>query len=110
MATQNLATATEGMQRAADEFESTNGGFRAINSTVNSAIAELGVSWTGEAAMKFQNAMAQWEQLFTGVMRELDVMRDSMLASKRDYTEGGDSALDAVSSFGSAVPQGIPGI
>ncbi|MCO8275490.1 WXG100 family type VII secretion target [Actinoplanes sp. TRM 88003] len=110
MATQNLATAIDGMRKAAEAFEGTNSGFRAVNANIDGAVAQLGVSWTGEASRKFQDAMAQWDQQFESVIRDLDVLRDNMLASMNQYSTGGASAVDIVGGLNNAVSGGIPGI
>lgn len=110
MATQNLVTAIEGMGKAAYAFETTSSEFRSTSSSVGSSLSDLNHSWKGEAAMKFQAAMAQWQDLFAGVIRELDGMQERMVASAKEYGAGETEALEQVDGFGSAMPQGLQGI
>ena len=66
---------TQNMLKAFDTAQSE---CRTIQSGVDAASSLLAASYRGEAAVRYQNSMAEWREGFTKVQQALDLLNDSM--------------------------------
>lgn len=99
-----VSTTEEGMQRAAQEFSNRATEFTGLLQSVNSEMAALQVSWSGQASMGFNQAMDNWEAAFQRVINELINMLEVMGVTTKGYIAAEDDAASAASSFAAALP------
>lgn len=99
-----VSTTEEGMQKAAQEFSNKATEFNGLLQSVNSQMAALQVSWTGQASMGFNQAMDNWEGAFQRVIGELINMLDVMGVTTKGYIAAEDEASGAAHSFATALP------
>jgi WXG100 family type VII secretion target len=99
-----VSTTEEGMQQAAQEFSDKATEFTGLMQAVNSQMASLQVSWTGQASMGFNQAMDNWEAAFQRVINELLNMLEVMGVTTKGYIAAEDEASGAAQSFATALP------
>jgi len=99
-----VQTTDEGMQRAAQEFSDRATEFTGHLQSVNSQMAVLQASWTGNASRSFNQAMDNWEASFQKVINELINMLDIMGVTTKGYNQAEDDAAGSAQSFASALP------
>jgi WXG100 family type VII secretion target len=99
-----VRTTQAGMQSAAQEFANRASEFTGHLQTVNSDMATLQGSWTGQASAGFNQAMDNWENSFKKVIDELIRMLDVMGVTSKGYAEAEDAAAKFAQSFGQALP------
>lgn len=99
-----VQTNTPGMQSAGQEFANKASDFTGNLQNVNSQMAILQSSWTGDASTKFNSAMDSWEGAFQKVINELIAMMNVMGVNTQYYTNAEDSAASTAQSFASALP------
>ncbi|MBU2670263.1 WXG100 family type VII secretion target [Actinoplanes bogorensis] len=99
-----VQTTEEGMQRAAQEFSDKATEFTGSLQAVNSQMATLQGSWTGQASAGFNQAMDSWEGAFQRVINELINMLDVMGVTTKGYIQAEDDAANTANSFGAALP------
>ncbi len=99
-----VSTTEPGMQRAAQEFSDKATVFTGSLQSVNSQMASLQATWTGQASMGFNQAMDSWEASFQRVINELITMLDVMGVTTKGYIAAEDTASSAAASFGAALP------
>nr|WP_240669967.1 WXG100 family type VII secretion target [Actinoplanes solisilvae] len=99
-----VGTSQSGMQFAIQQFGDRATEFTGLLQSVNSNMAQLQSSWTGQASAGFNQAMDNWENSFKKVIDELIRMLDVMGATTKGYTEAEDTALQTAQSFGQALP------
>ncbi|WP_305785767.1 WXG100 family type VII secretion target [Symbioplanes lichenis] len=99
-----VQTSEEGMQRAGQEFSDKATEFTGQLQAVNSQMATLQASWTGQASAGFNQAMDSWEASFQTVINELINMLEVMGVTTKGYTAAEDDAASTAASFGSALP------
>jgi WXG100 family type VII secretion target len=104
-----VQTNEPGMQQAAQEFANRSSEFSGHLQSVNTEMATLQASWTGDASRQFNNAMDAWEAAFQKVINELNTMMQTMGVNTQYYTEAEDTAASTAASFGSALPP-LPGM
>jgi WXG100 family type VII secretion target len=104
VASRNISTTEEGMRAAAQEFAAKASEFTTANQNVDGQVDILMASWTGQAAMGFQNAMDSWGQSFNEVIRALREMQTQMEATLAGYSQGEEEAASYTSTFNSALP------
>ncbi|GIE19787.1 WXG100 family type VII secretion target [Winogradskya humida] len=99
-----VSTTEQGMQRAAQEFSDKATEFTSSLQAVNSQMATLQGSWTGQASAGFNQAMDSWEGSFQRVINELINMLDVMGVTTKGYIQSEDTAASTANSFGAALP------
>jgi WXG100 family type VII secretion target len=99
-----VQTTEEGMQRAAQEFSDKASEFTGSLQSVNTQMATLQASWTGQASQGFNQAMDSWEGAFQKVINELINMLDVMGVTTKGYVSAEDDAASTAASFGAALP------
>ncbi|MEV4703727.1 WXG100 family type VII secretion target [Couchioplanes caeruleus] len=99
-----VQTTEQGMQAAAQEFSNRVTQFNGNLQSVNSQMAALQATWTGDASKGFNNAMDSWERSFQKVINELITMLDVMGVTTKGYREAENTAASAAQSFASALP------
>lgn len=99
-----VSTTEEGMQKAAQEFSNKATEFTGLLQAVNSQMAALQVSWTGQASMGFNQAMDSWEAAFQRVIGELINMLEVMEVTTKGYMSAEDEASGTAQSFATALP------
>jgi WXG100 family type VII secretion target len=81
-----------GMKQACGQFESASSSATSQLERVNSEMASLQASWTGDASVKFGQAMNDWEQQFGVIIKELNRMIEIMGGSGANELTAVDSA------------------
>jgi WXG100 family type VII secretion target len=109
MADQAVSTTLEGMQSVGQEFVSTAQGFTGYLRSVNTEIAALQSTWTGQAALNFGQAMDTWETAFQSIINDLLHMADVMGVNTQAYHGQETDAANAAQSFGSFFSH-LPGV
>lgn len=102
-----VQTSQSGMDRAAQIFSDNANGFTQELQRVNTMMATLQASWTGDASRKFNTAMDNWENSFNAIIQKLINMMDLMGVNKKDYIAAEDDAAAAANtamSFADALP------
>jgi WXG100 family type VII secretion target len=80
------------MKQACGQFESVSSNASSQLERVNSEMASLQASWTGDASVKFGQAMNDWEQQFGVVIKELNHMIEVMGGGRANEVTAVDSA------------------
>jgi WXG100 family type VII secretion target len=83
---------TEGMTRAVNKLESTSTEASGHLRAVNGQMAALQASWTGDASLRFGQAMNDWEGDFLTVIHKLDHMIEVMTGNASSYDQAADDA------------------
>ncbi|MGA5300895.1 WXG100 family type VII secretion target [Nucisporomicrobium flavum] len=104
MANPVVQTSEQGMQAAGQEFSDRATQFTNTLQTINSQMAALQATWTGDASKGFNNAMDSWERSFQKVINELLTMLEVMGVTTKGYRDAEDKAANAAHSFASALP------
>jgi len=99
-----VQTSQPGMQAAGQEFANRATEFTGLLKNVNTNMASLQGSWTGQASGAFNQAMDNWENSFKKVIDELIRMLDVMGATSTTYSQAEDDAAKTASSFAQALP------
>lgn len=99
-----VETTEAGMQSAANEFASKAHEFTGYLRGVNTDMQTLQASWTGDASMKFNQAMDNWESAFQSVINQLLHMMDVMGVTTKGYRSAEDDAAQTAQSFAAALP------
>ena len=99
-----VQTNEPGMQQAAQEFSSRASEFTGHLQNVNSEMATLQASWTGDASNQFNQAMDAWEGAFQKVINELMNMMQVMGVNTQYYQTAESDASSSAASFASALP------
>ncbi|ALG12018.1 hypothetical protein AOZ06_38710 [Kibdelosporangium phytohabitans] len=92
------------MQQAAQIFGDRATEFTQDLGRVNSMMASLQTSWTGQASTNFNSAMDNWEKSFQVIINKLINMMDVMGVNTKDYVAAEDHAADSAKSFASTLP------
>jgi WXG100 family type VII secretion target len=100
----NVSTTQDGMQFAIGQFEEKANEFTGLLQSVNSDMAQLQSSWTGQASGGFNQAMDNWENAFKNVIDELIKMLDVMGVTTKGYADAEDTAYQTAQSFSQALP------
>jgi len=90
---------TEGMVRATSKLESTSTEATTHLRTVNGQMAALQATWTGEASLRFGQAMNDWETDFLTVIHKLDHMIEVMTGNASSYDQAADEAAAVAGSW-----------
>src|SRR3954464_15464600 len=98
-----VQTTQPGMQAAAQQFSDRATEFTGHLQSVNSAMATLQGSWTGQASGGFNQAMDNWENSFKRVIDELIKMLDVMGVTTKGYAQAEDTAAQTAQSFAQAL-------
>ena len=99
-----VQTVQSGMQAAANEFGNRATEFNGYLRTVNTDMATLQASWTGQASTAFDQAMDNWESSFQSIINQLLHIMDVMGANTSSYRSAEDDASNIAQSFSSALP------
>jgi len=99
-----VQTSEQGMQAAAQEFSNRATQFNGNLQSINSQMAALQGTWTGDASKGFNTAMDSWERSFQKVINELITMLDVMGVTTKGYIEAENTAASTAQSFASALP------
>jgi WXG100 family type VII secretion target len=102
VAIQSMATTPE-MQQAATRFADAEERCRHQLVLMENSMGALTAGWTGPAAAKFQQTMAQWATDFNTIVANLNAIKDRLqgAAVKYDALEGANQ--DEVSALQSAL-------
>lgn len=104
MAQNQVTTTEEGMRAAAAEFGNKTSTFNGYLGSVNQEMAALQASWTGDASIRFNTAMDEWEQNFLKVINELILMTEALGGTIKDYSATEDANASIAQSFSEALP------
>jgi len=83
---------TEGMVRATAKLQETSTEATTHLRSVNGQMAALQATWTGEASLRFGQAMNDWETNFLTVIQKLDHMIEVMTGNASSYDQTADEA------------------
>jgi WXG100 family type VII secretion target len=100
----NVRTAEEGMQRAAQLFQSTTEEFNSYLQGVNGAWATTSVAWGGTSSNNFGGGIDAWENQFVVVINNLIDMMQKMGVTVNDYGNAEMEAANTAPSFANALP------
>lgn len=92
------------MQFAIQQFEDKATEFTGLLKNVNTDMAQLQASWTGQASGGFNQAMDNWENAFKNVIDQLINMLGVMGVTTKGYAQAEDTAYQTAQSFGQALP------
>jgi WXG100 family type VII secretion target len=99
MAVNNVSVTTPGMKQACGQFESASSNATSQMQRVNSEMASLQASWTGDASVKFGQAMNDWEQQFGIIIKELNHMIEIMGGNANAYQSNEETAVNTASAW-----------
>lgn len=87
MAINNVQVTTPGMQQAVSHFENASSEATKQMQSVNENQAALMATWTGDASVKFGQAMNDWEHQFQIIIKELNHMIEKMGSNAQVYSQ-----------------------
>lgn len=99
-----VQTTQAGMQQAGQIFAATAENFNSELQRVNTMMATLQTSWTGDASRNFNTAMDSWEASFRVIINKLIHMMDMMGVNTKEYVAAETEAADIAGSFASTLP------
>lgn len=99
----SVSVDTAGMVRATSKLESTSTEATTHLRTVNGQMAALQATWTGEASLRFSQAMNDWEADFLTVIQKLDHMVEVMTGNATSYDQTADDAVATAVSWASGL-------
>lgn len=99
MAGSNVSVDTAGMARAASLFEGASSQAITQLNSINSEMAALQATWTGQASVRFSQAMNDWEGNFLVIVRRLNDMISAMGGNAQDYARQADEAASIADSW-----------
>jgi WXG100 family type VII secretion target len=95
--TDAMAAAQVVMANQADEFE-------ALRMSVRNQMSTLGASWTGKAAMIYQDAMQRWDAAFGRIIDRLTGMAQGMHTNAGVISDADAGTTQAASSINVGLP------
>jgi WXG100 family type VII secretion target len=95
MEQQNVSVTTPAMQQACSLFETTASTMTQQMQSVNDCQSVLQSSWTGDASLRFNSAMNEWEQEFDVIIKELVKMIGVMGGAAKVYAQNEEQAVTA---------------
>jgi WXG100 family type VII secretion target len=99
MAVNNVSVTTPGMKAACGNFETASSTATGQMQRVNSEMVTLQASWTGDASIKFGQAMNDWERQFDIIIRELNHMIEVMGGNANAYSANEETAVNTASAW-----------
>lgn len=107
MAQNGALVDTEGMRKAGQLFEGASTEASNQMRQVNQLMLSLQQSWRGEASMKFNKAMNDWENQFSIIIKELNSMIEKMGGNAKHYDTQEADAVSLAPNFGGEGLQGL---
>ncbi|MEC3975223.1 WXG100 family type VII secretion target [Amycolatopsis sp. H20-H5] len=92
MADNFVSVTTPGMQQAAVLFENASSESSGHMKSINENQAQLMATWRGDASVKFGQAMNDWENQFSVIVKELNHMIETMGVNAKAYAENEQTA------------------
>lgn len=99
-----VQTSQPGMQQAAQIFGDRASEFTQELQRVNTMMATLQSTWTGDASRNFNQAIDNWERSFQVIITKLINMMDVMGVNTKDYVASEENAANTAQSFSAALP------
>jgi WXG100 family type VII secretion target len=90
---------TDAIRRSAGEFEGAVNACLKVEQGVNDILAQMGMTWKGEAATGFAAVMERWGKEFRKVIDGLDAIKDSLHGTHHEFSRNEYDQLNVASQI-----------